>query len=233
MKAFWRYVTAGVGFAMLVTIVLLATGWGSAAASALLNVVVTNTASNPVPVTPTGTVPVHEQGTANVNVTGTPSVALASSGNTVKIDGAGSGPLQTKAADNPAFQPISASCEIIDSLNGFGCDLYTVPAGKELVVTTVSVNGLFPGSSDTLAHVFIARKINGDTTPAFFIPVSFHGAASCAGCISTDVYFSGGTATQFYADPGTTMVGVGGLQSGNENIEAGFDIEGYLVNLPS
>jgi hypothetical protein len=71
MKAFWRYVTAGVGFAVLVTLVLLATGWGTAVASSLSNVFITNTSANPVPVTPTGTVPVHEQGTPNVKVTNT------------------------------------------------------------------------------------------------------------------------------------------------------------------
>jgi hypothetical protein len=76
MKAFWSYVTAGVGFAMLVTIVLLATGWGSAAASAVGNVFVTNTSANPVPIAATGTVPVHEQGTANVNVTNTTSMPV-------------------------------------------------------------------------------------------------------------------------------------------------------------
>jgi hypothetical protein len=51
MKAFWRYVTAGVGFAVLVTLVLLATGWGSAVAAKVSSVFVSHTASNPVPVT--------------------------------------------------------------------------------------------------------------------------------------------------------------------------------------
>jgi len=64
VKSFRSYVAAGVGFAMLVTIIMLVTGWGSAVAANVSSVFVTNTASNPVPVTPTGTVPVHEQGTA-------------------------------------------------------------------------------------------------------------------------------------------------------------------------
>ena len=58
------------------TVVLLVTGWGSAAASATMNVIVGNTASNPVPVHETntdasGNIKVHEQGTASVNVTNT------------------------------------------------------------------------------------------------------------------------------------------------------------------
>ena len=62
--------------AALVTVIFLATGWGSAVASNISSVFVTNTAADPVPVQATGTVPVHEQGTANVNVTNT-SVAVS------------------------------------------------------------------------------------------------------------------------------------------------------------
>jgi hypothetical protein len=64
MKSFKSYVTAGVGFAMLVTIIFLSTGWGSAVAAQITNVFVTNDASHPVPV--------HEQGTVVVQQTGTP-----------------------------------------------------------------------------------------------------------------------------------------------------------------
>jgi hypothetical protein len=72
MKAFWRYLTVGVGVTVLATLVLPATG--SAIATTIGNVFVTNTATHPVPVHETnidahGNVKVHEQGTANVNVT--------------------------------------------------------------------------------------------------------------------------------------------------------------------
>jgi hypothetical protein len=50
------------------TVVLLLTGWGSAVAANVSSVLVTNTASNPVPV--------HEQGTASVKVTNTTPVAV-------------------------------------------------------------------------------------------------------------------------------------------------------------
>jgi hypothetical protein len=56
MKSFKSYVGAGVGFAMLVTIIFLATGWGSAVAAQISNVFVTNDASHPVPVREQGTV---------------------------------------------------------------------------------------------------------------------------------------------------------------------------------
>jgi hypothetical protein len=57
MKAFWGYVTAGIGCAVLMTLLLPASGWGAAAASDLLNVVGANTASAATTtlVTPPGT----------------------------------------------------------------------------------------------------------------------------------------------------------------------------------
>jgi hypothetical protein len=70
MKSFRSYVAAGLGFATLVTIIFLATGWGSAVAAQITSVLVTNDVSHPVPV--------HEQGIANVNVVGS---SLAASGN--------------------------------------------------------------------------------------------------------------------------------------------------------
>jgi hypothetical protein len=76
MKSFKNYLTAGVGFAMLVTIILLATGWGSAVAAQISSVIVTNDAAHAVPVRDqntdaNGNIKVHEQGTASVNVTNT------------------------------------------------------------------------------------------------------------------------------------------------------------------
>lgn len=66
MSKFRRWSLTVVTMASVATLVLLVTGWGSAMASSVQSVIVANTASNPVPVTPTGTVPVHEQGTAKV-----------------------------------------------------------------------------------------------------------------------------------------------------------------------
>lgn len=103
MKALWRYVTAGVGFAVLVTIVLLATGWGSAVASNIGSVLVANTASNPVPVTPTGTVPVHEQGTAK-----TQEQNLDANGN-IKVHEQGTA---TVNVTNTTALPVSGSVSI-------------------------------------------------------------------------------------------------------------------------
>ena len=72
-------------------------------------------------------VPVQQQGTATVNV----------SNASIPVTGT----VKTSAADNPAFQPINRSCSSDPTLTGAGqCFLYTVPTGKELVVTDVSVS---------------------------------------------------------------------------------------------
>jgi hypothetical protein len=63
MKSFRSYLTAGVGFAMLVTIIFLSTGWGSAVAAQITNVFVTNDAAHAVPVREQGTVVVQQAGT--------------------------------------------------------------------------------------------------------------------------------------------------------------------------
>ena len=69
-----KYALAAGGMLVLATMLLLATGRTSAVAAQISSVFVTNTASNPVPVTETstdasGNIKVHEQGTASVNVT--------------------------------------------------------------------------------------------------------------------------------------------------------------------
>jgi hypothetical protein len=61
-----KYALGAGGMLVLVTAILLATGWGSAVAAQITTVFVTNDASHPVPVSVNNTtVPVHEQGTAN------------------------------------------------------------------------------------------------------------------------------------------------------------------------
>ena len=244
---FRRYTTTGVGFAALVTLVLLATGWGSAAASSISSVLVTNTANNPIPVTPTGTVPVHEQstakvaeqnldgngnikvheqGTANVNVAGTPSVALASSGNTVKIDSnqntvkidsAGSGPISTQAADNPAFSPVArgALINFPDTDLASAVTVYTVPAGNELVIEQVSLFATLP-----LVEGSIFVQAGGHS--AFFtVPLTVDGA--------TGRDNSGDIQTRIYADPGSDVICEAELSQISPGRYANCNISGYLV----
>src|SRR5438477_4922506 len=127
MKSLRRYLVTLMATTSLVTIVLLVTGWGSAIAAQVSSVVVTNSASQPVPVA--------QQGTASVNVA-----------NTVQVN---PGVVSTKAADNPAFQAFKTKGLAAESNGGEGLldtNTYTVPAGKELVVESVSFRYLMPSS---------------------------------------------------------------------------------------
>jgi len=238
MKAFWRYVMAGIGFAMLVTIVLLATGWGSAVAANVSRVLITNTARKPVPVTPTGTVPVHEQGTANVNLTGSPKVGLDptlgntvkidSAANTVKIDAAGSGPIQTRAADNPAFSPVVRNLYLNWPGGSFGSGgtIYPVPSGHELVIEQFSV-GATLNSGQQLAF----GELNVNAATPDFAQFQLTGITSVDQGV--DVVGSGAIQTRIYADPGTSVgctVQRGGGTTGAASAQC--DISGYLVPTP-
>jgi len=227
MNKFLRWGVSVLTMMSVAVVVLLVTGWGSAIASNVGSVLVANTASNPVPVTPTGTVPVHEQGTANVaeqnldangnikvheqgtanvNVTNTPSVGLAASGNTVqispnantvKIDSAGSGPIQTQAADNPAFSPIEAQAFFRFDSFFTGAGVYTVPAHKELVIEQVSF-GMSAGLDVKIVGATIETFVNSQLTQ-FDVPMSEPQNADG----QSDSY--GDLTTRIYADPGTQV----------------------------
>jgi hypothetical protein len=174
-------------------------------------VIVGNTAAQPVPV--------QQQGTATVNVN---NASLPVNG-TVKIDPTGNG-VVTKAADNPAFQPVTRVC-FDDQVGGVNCDLYTVPAGKELVATGVSINIILAKAGSTVLSEALIGHTAGGVAGAFYIPVSNIGTSDFT---ST---FQGGVMTQLYADPGTTVTCNAGSQGSGEMAEE-CSLDGYLVNLP-
>jgi hypothetical protein len=99
--------------ASVATIVLFVTGWGSAAASSVSSVLVTNTASHPVPVQEQGTPHVAQSGAWNVGISGTPSVkssdtaTVIAEGHLVDI-----GPAQTLRIPGTPPQDVSAYREV-------------------------------------------------------------------------------------------------------------------------
>jgi hypothetical protein len=181
-------------------------------------VTVGNDTSNPVPV--------QQQGTATVNVNNTPLPVQQQGTATVNVNNASlpvTGTVKTMAGDNPAFQPITQQCSASANFEA-ACVLYTVPSGKELVVTSVSADGQFQAGA-TPSRVAVQHEVGGFQS-AFDFPINLYGTANNVG------WFSGGAATQFYADPGTNVVGVADMAQGN-SILAEFNMDGYLVNLPS
>jgi hypothetical protein len=211
VKRLWRY---GVTLAMttsLVTIVLLVTGWGSAMAAQITNVLVSNTSANPVPVQAVGTLPVHEQGTANVAV---------------------SGVVATKASDNPAIQPAEETELFTVGLGatGGGGTVYTVPTGKRLVIETATVIAQLPAgqraSTNLLINLAGATGKTGPGVGVFEIPMSesFDNGtvAICAGSLGSHMYADAGTTVDVSVDRSD------GTGSGTFTVA----IAGYLVNTP-
>lgn len=135
---------------VLVTIVLLVTGWGSAFAGGLSSILVANDASHPVPVAISSTVPVHEQGTAAVNVTNTApvpvsgTVALSNSGNTVKVDS--SSPIAVRDASQPTPVRYTFHYDLVGNDQAEvspdptrSSPPIVIPAGKALTIESVNI----------------------------------------------------------------------------------------------
>lgn len=136
---------------VLVTIALLATGWGAAFAGGMSSILVANDASHPVPVAVASTVPVHEQGTAAVNVTNTApvpvsgTVALSNTGNTVKVDT--SSPISVRDASLPTPVRYTFHYDLANDLDVVSPDPtrssppIVIPAGKALTIESVNIAG--------------------------------------------------------------------------------------------
>jgi hypothetical protein len=204
MKKLRRYGITLVATTSVVAIVLLVTGWGSAMAAQVTSVLITNSG-------PAQAVPVHEQGTASVSVTST---------------------VQTKASDNPALRPVeeTEAFTLAPGTTGGGGTVYTVPAGKRLVLETASVSAELPTTQRANANLLInLAGATGRTGPGigvFMIPMALQ-------LDNGTVALSAGTVgSHTYADAGTTVdVSVGrsdGTGSGTYTVA----VAGYLVNTP-
>jgi hypothetical protein len=182
VKRLRKYGMTLVATTSLVTVVLLVTGWGSAVAAQVTSVFITNTgASQAVPVQAVGTVPVHEQGTANVNVTNTTVPVHEQGTATVSVSGTPSVNVsnttvpvheQGTAAVRSGNEEVSVHDQI-ENGTGNSCidnSVYTVPAGKELVLEYIaaqnsggatSVFGHFGTSTLALLPLVFEQQVPG------------------------------------------------------------------------
>ncbi len=191
-----------------------------------INVNVVNSPANPVPVT--GSVSVT--GAVTGTVTGTVGLAPGAS---VLIDNTVGDPVRVRNV-NDAIQPIQARSSCL--VNALGClpTIYTVPAGKRLVIEYASMNVcVLPGQSATLS---IATTVGGQSVFHYLNgtpPAAGPGTASIgcnSGLPSSEV--ATGQQVKIYADPGTFVVLTGSRNStvGSANFQ--FSISGYLVDVP-
>jgi hypothetical protein len=254
MKRLTRTVIVLVGLAGSIGLVLLTTGWGSAVASNISGVLVTNTSSNPLPVNGTVTIggspTVHLASDSTVNVGnaaanpvpvngtvaigGTPSVQLA--------DGA------TVSVGNSPTVKIDPSANVVDLASHLGQEYvlnvdWTIPDGRAQSVPTFSV---------PQGKVFVVQHISG----LFTLPggdgaqlSAFLWEASGVGSGAAKDQFPLGLApqtsiessvSQFAIDEDTTLVAGAGTSSlsfirGPDltgTWAAEITLSGYLVSAP-
>ena len=145
------------------------------------DVVVTNTSSNPVPVT--GNVGIT--GTANVKVTDTVSV---------------SGVVSVQNVDQPSMQPFQdyIQCRPTGSY-WYGCDNYTVPQNARLIIEQVGISFVPNDPTTNVASVSFGTIASGHYAEHGIEPPA---AKTFRGTFTVQ---RGSRLTKIYADAGTTI----------------------------
>jgi hypothetical protein len=207
-------------FSVAIGLVLFAAGVGAAGPDPGINVIVNNSPANPVPVT----------GSVTGSITGT--VGLTP-GTSVLIDNTVGDPVRVRNV-NDANQPVQAQASCLTTALGCLPTIYTVPAGKRLVIEYASMRVcILPGQSATLE---IATTVGGQSASHYLNgtpPAAGPGtvAIGCnSGTPSSEV--ATGQQVRIYADAGTGVV-VTGSRNGNVGTASfHFSISGYLVDVP-
>jgi hypothetical protein len=144
MKRLTRTVIVLVGLAGSIGLVLLTTGWGSAVASNISGVLVTNSSSNPLPVNGTVTIggspTVHLAGDSTVSVGNAPLVRIDPNSNVVQVA--------------PVVPFSESSIQGSVTMSGTGQENFTfqVPAGQVFVLQHISAEiSVPPGQTPLLA----------------------------------------------------------------------------------
>ena len=157
----------------------------------------------------------------DVNVVNTP---LPVTG-TVTVGNLGDSPLPVRDVDNPARQPVQARANCSVTIET-GClpTIYTVPAGKRLVIEYASMDANVPAGE--LAQLAIATRTGGETVEHAF-PLTPPSVAFSAGRAANV-----GQQVRLYADPGTSVVVTGSRSGFGSPASFIFTISGHLVDVP-
>ena len=132
-------------------------------------------------------------------------------------------PLIVRDLDNPARQPVQKSSFCSAGI-GFGCSatIYTVPAGKRLVIEYVSMSAnVAPG---LVGQLLVQTILDGELV-SFGLPLSSPSGIGAAGVRVAQ-------ALRLYADPGTNVVVVGSRDGLVSSADFLFALSGYLVDIP-
>ncbi len=186
-----------------------------------LPVVVTNTPSQPIPVTGSlgvgGTVQAQQSGVWTVGISGTPTVNI---GNAVQVASSVSNPVSVRDV-NEGFQPYQAKVFYAVHTGDTRATASTspIPPGKRLVLQTVGVDMTTPPSGQTFG-LFVLNRVGGQEGDYPLTPTPVGGL------------FSFTQPLTIYADPGTVLT-AGIVTPGGALgfIFAAVTFSGYLVNL--
>ena len=218
---FSRHLYAILGISAILTAASMGSTRLKAAAPASSNVLVTNTASQPVPTVAQGTTQVAGTvglaANTKVGINGTVSLASGVSGT----------PLYVRDQDVSGHIPVHKNCEFtIDNNTNSkgGIDLYIVPNNKILVIETVYGTAANPSGQQLMSGGISTY----DGTTEHDIPLPFLPGRDGGG-FEKETCFSD---SRIYVEPGAFVV-ANALRTGSTGlslIDVGFS--GYLMDAP-
>jgi hypothetical protein len=211
-----------VGMALVVLSVLVNLGGtGRVIADAVKDVIVANTAANPVPTTIQGSLPAIS---GNVAVTNTPNVAVT---NTPTVNVASLPTVLVQSRDEPARQPFQRFGSFQIEAPAFGGnDSFTVPAGKRLVIEYVSFRSNILTGANQIVSFSLGNQGGGSIGGFGFVPqTTIDSAVSTTGFIAHEPI-------RAYCDPGTsvTVTAIRNSTVGSDTVS--YTLTGYFVDLP-
>jgi hypothetical protein len=127
--------------------------------------------------------------------------------------------------DQPARHPFTIACEV-DSPSFSGICSFTVPAGGELVIEAITVDG----SADTtnkLLSSFLQVVTAGSEELFTLNPIADNGSLEPSG---SD--FQAVQTARFYADAGSTVTFAASTPATNQRLTVFYRVSGYIVSLP-
>jgi hypothetical protein len=177
------------------------------------NVNVVNTTSNPVPTQAVGTTSVA----GNVSVVNQP---------TVKIGNNAATPVLVRDLDNPARHPFQFYATFSKTGGNFLTDnQIAVPAGKRLVIETVTVQAYVPAGQKLLAQI---NMVGGGTFAQHNILLTPQGGFD----FNLLDYFAATESVRLYADQGSAVPFSLTRSSSDANLWGGsYTVSGYLIDV--
>jgi hypothetical protein len=141
----------------------------------------------------------------------------------VRVGNPPGAPLPVRDVDNPARQPVHTNVLCIAN-SMLGCDetIYTVPAGKRLVIEYASMLAEIPVGqvASWTISTFVRGRLERHRFPLTLPSVAFNNVTAT----------ESGQQVRIYADPGTHVEAGGIPNSGSGPFT--FTISGHLVDVP-